>query len=581
MESVSREGTLLDAAIRRAGEIAAAYPPSARYQLLTSDFESVHQRLLTREEFTEELQRVKISPSTRLLSEVTARQSDALKNSRTTSAESFLLSDFQKTTSDFNNIRKDSLLKLNVVALPVQSVSNLLIDSCWIESPVVQINRPVELKVRLRNSGEQDSENVPVKLLINNTQRAVATVPVRAGNTAETTMTFTLNAGGWQRCEIQITDHPITFDDTYYLSFEVREKLNVLDITGNTPGPYLPSLFGNDPFFNYSKVSASNVNYSALGSNDLIVLSHLPEVSSGLSAELNKYLRSGGSVVVFPDSNANLVSYNSFIADDLLSEAVTGNDKVSEVDIQHPVFSDVFEKKNNREQNIDYPSVFKHYPLGRGGSGRIVLMKLQGGDPLLAEYRKDKGKLYLFTVPLFSGYSNLARHAMIVPVLYKISLLSINQPSFSYMLGREVPVETNAVMTGTEETFHMRNEELKTDFIPAVRNTASGVQVFPSGQIRHAGLYELTSSTGLIAVLAYNYDRRESVMQFYNESGLPAALSEAGLANAQVYKAAEPDFTKTINRAAEGISLWKYCIILTLVFLLAETLLLRFWKTAS
>src|SRR5688572_21984613 len=80
MEAVTREGSLLDVAKNKAREIAAAYKQSYRFQLLTNDFDPVHQRLISREEFIDQLELVRISPSSRQLSEVISRQKDALVN---------------------------------------------------------------------------------------------------------------------------------------------------------------------------------------------------------------------------------------------------------------------------------------------------------------------------------------------------------------------------------------------------------------------------------------------------------------------------------------------------------------------
>jgi hypothetical protein len=39
------------------------------------------------------------------------------------------------------------------------------------------------------------------------------------------------------------------------------------------------------------------------------------------------------------------------------------------------------------------------------------------------------------------------------------------------------------------------------------------------------------------------------------------------------------DFSTVVSAQSQGTHLWKWCLILTLLFLLAETLLLRLWKS--
>ena len=76
MEGQGREGTLLESSRTIAREIARSYKPSDRFQLLTCDFDPVHQRMLTRDEFMTALDGVKISPVSRTLSEVISRQAE-------------------------------------------------------------------------------------------------------------------------------------------------------------------------------------------------------------------------------------------------------------------------------------------------------------------------------------------------------------------------------------------------------------------------------------------------------------------------------------------------------------------------
>ncbi len=583
MESQSREGALLEVARRKSREIAAAFPPATRFQLLTNDFEAVHQRLYTREEFLDELERVKISPAGKSLSEVTLRQSEALHAASVFNGPRFIVSDFQRPFVDFENLADDSLSAINLVALPLQAPLNIYIDSCWLASPVVQLNKPVELIVRLVNSSNEDVDNIPVRLQLNGAQSAVASTGLEAGKSTEVTLTFSVNVPGWQQLEIEITDHPVTFDDHYYLAFDVREKLAVLGLDGNTAGPYLKAFFNQDPFFNYTAIPGSQVNYSAFKSQDVIILHQLPDISSGLTSELQRYIQQGGTVICFPDSSINLASYSEFlntVAGDNLSGLVRGNDKVNVVDMRHPVFQEVFESSRKSEGVIDYPSVTAHYVLGNSGkTNRRNLVKLTGGDPFLAEYASGRGSLYFFTVPLSPRFSNLARHALVVPMLYRMTILSMRSPSAAYTLGETKPVLISNTTVSGDEALHLKNSKLNTDVAPVVKNTASGMELLPGPSVQLAGNYNLTGSSGTIAGIALNYNRAESPMDFLPEEELVAAAEQVKGSVIRVYSPETGDLTKSIGRENEGIALWKYCIIATLLFLLAETLILRYWKT--
>src|ERR1700704_5446958 len=78
METLNKEGSLLDEAKRRAKEIASAYNLNDRFQLLTQDFEGKHQRLVSRDEFNDAVDEVKISPQSRSLQQIISRQQSLL-----------------------------------------------------------------------------------------------------------------------------------------------------------------------------------------------------------------------------------------------------------------------------------------------------------------------------------------------------------------------------------------------------------------------------------------------------------------------------------------------------------------------
>ncbi|MBL0096187.1 MAG: BatA domain-containing protein [Bacteroidetes bacterium] len=584
MDAVSSQGTLLEMARLKAREVIRSYPASTRFQVLTNDFEAFQQRLVSRDDAVDEVDRIKLSPVSRRLSEVVLRQKEAFSSASSANGTSYIISDFQKSTADFNVVKQDSSLNITLVALPLQETANVFIDSCWLSSPVVQINQPAELSVRIRNSSEKDAENVPVRLLLNGSQKAVASLSIPSGQSVSTTFSFTISQPGWQKAELSITDHPITFDDSYFFSFEVREKLNVLAVYEGNPSPYLPALFSNDPYFNYSSSGIGNVDYSGFAKQDLIVVDDISTFSSGLSDELKKYIDAGGSLCLFPDSAAELNSWRLFlnlVGADGISGLNTNADKVVQVEMQHPLFDGVFDPQKMKEGKIDYPSAMKYFELATVSQSRKqVLMKLQGGASFLSYYPAGRGNVYLFAVPLSPGFSNLSRHAIFAPLLYRMAVLSVKPFAFANTLGRTEPIVLNTAPPGGDEVFHLVNKKLSSDIIPGVKMMNSGLLIDVGEEITSSGHFELMKGNVVNAVLAFNFDRHESLMTFFTEDEISQELSNAGLSNWTLLKSTVQDVGKTLSVLNKGFSLWKYAIVLALLFLLMETLLIRFWKTA-
>jgi hypothetical protein len=583
MEGVSKDGPLLEVAKKKAIEVASAYPSTARFQLLTNDFLSVHQRLLTKEEFIDEVDRVKVSPVSKTMSQIVARQLDAFNIQANEEKELFIISDFQKSAADINQIKIESLAHLNFIELPVQNSSNAYIDSCWIESPIVQLNKTVELAVRVNNSGEEDLDNVPVTLKINGTQRAVASCAIAAKSSAMVKMSFTIAQPGWQKMKVSITDQPIVFDDDYFLSFNVKENLSVIALDGNNPGPYLRALYANDPFFKFSSVPVNQVDYSVMQNSQVIVLNQLKEISNGLSEELKKFLQKGGSVICFPDSAIDLNSYSpalTSLVGESYSSLIRTNDKVAKLDFKNGIFNDVFDESTKNQTNLDLPKVNAYYSLNTAvASGRNSLMQLESGASFLSEYTVGKGKMYLFTVPLNSAFCNLSQHALIVPLLYKMAILSMNLPQNSAIIGEKDELFVSENISVGDNVLHLTNEENKTDIVPQMKTVNGGIQIATNGLLTKAGYYNLTNANTTYAVFSFNYNRKESNMQFMSEDDLKSKAEESHLTNYAFYNDQGGSLTKKISRLSEGIALWKYCIIIALLAFLAEILIIRIWKT--
>jgi hypothetical protein len=67
-------------------------------------------------------------------------------------------------------------------------------------------------------------------------------------------------------------------------------------------------------------------------------------------------------------------------------------------------------------------------------------------------------------------------------------------------------------------------------------------------------------------------------MRFNDIASLNEKINALRLKNFVTLKSDQVDITSSISTMNDGKLLWKYCIILVLLFLALETLLLKFWK---
>ena len=114
MAALSQNAPLLERAKQRAREIVQAYGVEDEFQILTSDFEGRHQRLVSREDALNLIEEIRLSPASRELSKVLTRQQQALGTGRADTQTAYVISDFQQNAADVQNFR-DTTLELCLV----------------------------------------------------------------------------------------------------------------------------------------------------------------------------------------------------------------------------------------------------------------------------------------------------------------------------------------------------------------------------------------------------------------------------------------------------------------------------------
>ncbi|GAA4091218.1 BatA domain-containing protein [Mucilaginibacter panaciglaebae] len=570
MQALNREGSLLDEAKRRAKEIASAYSMNDKFQLLTQDFEGKHQRLLSRDEFDDAVDVVHISPRNRSLQQVIDRQQSLLSMQPGASRTIDIISDFQKNISNGRRLKVDTGIHVSLVQLSANTPANVAVDSVWLLSAIHRPGETEKLVVRLHNYANESSTKIPLKLAINGEQKALGGFTINAHAIQNDTLTFSGLKPGWQRGEITLQDNPVTFDNQFYFSFNVKQQMPVLLIDGGTANPYLKALFSTDQFFTASRTTDGNVDYSALSNYPLVVLSDVKALSAGLAQQLKVYVRKGGTLAVFPAVDADITNYKAFLQQMVAAypeKLLTENIKVSSLNLQNPVFKNIFE---DFPQNPDLPVIKKYYQLSLAPGINENLMQLQGGGAFWAGYNSGKGKVYVAAVPLNEDFSNLPRHALFVPIMFRIALLSGHDQPLFYLLGHDETIEAPPVQSSDKQLLKLVKG--KESVIPDVKQQEGSTLLYVSDQLQETGLYDLKRQDSTVSVMAFNDNRSESDLHYYTPPELDKILADRG----NVIEPTRGAVKDIISQADFGVQLWKLCIILALIFLAAEILLTRY-----
>ena len=573
MEAVNKEGSLLDEAKRKAKEIVNSYQINDRFQLLTNDFEGKHQRLLNADEFLLAIDELKISSSSRLLQQVLNRQQDIF--SGTSNRFLYLISDFQNGFTGTEKIKIDPLTNVSLLKVEANKLPNIAVDSVWFLSPIHSVNIAERLVVQLRNFGEQDAQNVPLKLIVNNQQKAISSLNIKSGKTKLDTLSFNGLNLGWQKAVIQIKDFPLTFDDELNFSFDVKANQNILSINGLKAGNYIKALYGADDYFKLTEMSEANINYAAFKKFDLIILNEITNPSSGLAQELKAYVSNGGTAVIFPDLNSNQQIYSTFLtAIDLPAVAELNKipTKVSAIELNNPLFKDVFE---SFPKKIDLPQVNSYFSFkDNSNHNKENLLSLPANKVFFAKYLNGNGRIYLSATSLNKEVSNFSTHPLFVPLMYKIAFTSIIDNELYYTVMKNNVLESKKIDVGKNQSVTLISEGF--EIIPEIRNSNGKTLLYVADQVKKAGFYDLKKGDTTLSVFAFNENRLESDMHYSSKPDLEKLFGNQPftLLNANT------DLIKTaVAIKNNGTELWKLCLILSLIFIAIEILLIKFFNT--
>jgi hypothetical protein len=561
---------LIDLAKERARKIVNAYSEEDRFQILTNDFEGKHQRLVSKEEALAYIEEVNISPAVQPISKVINRQKQLLKSENKIS---FLISDFQKSTTDIRNYT-DTLMELNLLPIQHSIQKNVSIDSVWFEAPTQILNQTTNLIVKFTNHDNNPVEGLKASLWKDGQEKPIGLLDMVSRGTVIDTVAITILKTGIHEAEIRINDFPVQFDDKFYFSFKVKENVNVLSINQNGPNSFLTSLFNGISYFKFENSNLGQVQFQKFKDYDLILLNELKTITSGFTNEIKKYIEQGGKVFVVPSAESEISNYNAFLST-LGAPGIQKWDKtprvVSQINTQDFIFSDVYEKVG---PNLRLPETKSNFVFNGGTGGSQNLLTYRDGTAFLTKHILGDGQFFVCASTLNIANSNLvANGEVFVPMLYKMSSTKNRGDRLSYSIGVDQIIEVENKKTSNETIYKLKGQ---TEFIPSQIALGKKVVLDVKGQVKNDGYYDLILQDRILDKLAFNYNRKESNLDLYTPADLKKIVNNDKINIVEF--GAQEGMKEFVGEKDQGTVLWKWFLIASLLFLLLEVLIIRFLK---
>lgn len=525
MSNTGSKGTLLEEAKRQLFDIVNSYPAGISFTLLTNDpLPPVH---LTKDEILNTAGSVKTSAAAKKLSDLFKEIQYLTSGKRTTF---FLLSDFQTRNCDFQHISSDTLIDPIFLVLEPENHNNLYIKEVSFPQPFHKKNQNDRLSVRIVNSSSKDFTNVPLSLTLNEKKKSIHKVNLPADSEQSVEISYLNTGNGLYRGIVEISDFPLIFDNKFYFSYRIDDKINILCIEQEQHCPYFGKLFSDTASYSLSYVNVHQTARIDFQDYQLVILDRLNTSWTGLESELENYVLEGGSLFVLPGENRSANVANRFLQKmhaPRYGEADT-NTVIFSVETQASLFKDVFEKQEDRTH---YPAVRHFYRLLLPAHCEKLLTDKKG-NTLLSASSHGKGNLYVSAFSYDPENSDMVFHPLFVPLLVNMAYNMSSNLNVSYTVCSGLPFPLHDKGKADLSSPKVRKLGNGLEFMAEIRKDISGNLLLQNTEnLQEAGLYEIISQNRIVDLLACNYDRTESQLQFCSIQELQKQFPSARVEN--------------------------------------------------
>lgn len=510
----------------------------------------------------------------------------------------YILSDFQKNNFiDISSSNPTADYSVFAVNIGKREVNNISLQDFKIESEIIEQGRDVKLSVNVHNYSQYALSNKTINIYSRSSDsnfvlKGEKVVDLQSSENKKVEFTFKAEKSGNNSGMLELVienaqDDEIKYDNKIYFSFYIPEKFKI-------------GLIGNDTKFiklaieSASSLLADSVKNKSnlfeiieqnsipfkLSDYNIVFVSGTDKFGNTEIESLSDYVVSGGTVYFFPSQNADLNSYNNLFTKlnsahltNLNSDAdLNKSIKMGRANFEHPMLSGIFknEKLNFTSDKfiLDSPEIKSFFTITPGEKD-VTLIELSNNKPFLVENNVGEGKILLCAVSANDKMSDFPMKSIFVPLIVRsifYSLGNVNQSD--YTIGRNNVVNLNQAFRVSSVVNPFKN---KITYSPSI---SSSYIAFPYNNFSSIqGIYSFSDSANAKNSFALNFNSIESNLGKADSKQIESFLKRY-FKNVKVVNDIN-QVKESVKEAKLGIELWKYFLILALIFVAAELFLSR------
>ena len=434
-----------------------------------------------------------------------------------------------------------------------ENTNNIAVDSVFINQT---LDNFYEIGVKLDGFGA-NFKDIPIALYNKNKLIAKTVVNFESKNK---TINFTIPKEDFHGY-VSITDNGLEYDNNYYFSISKPEKSNVISIGDTEKSGFLSRIYTSKEF-NYSNFSLQTLDYNLLDKQDAIVLNELNNIPQALQTTLKTFAEKGGNVILIPSTESSVTNLNSFLANFGIVQfkSLTDSEKViTKINFSHPLFSSVFEKKVT---NFQYPNTKISFDIGNSAP---MVLGYSDQTAFLSALQNGVSSVYIFAAPINKLNSNFQNSPIIVPTFYNMAQNAQKAGISAMIIGDSKPFIAETLLS-KDEIVTIKNAT--ENFIPVQQILSNKVKLTFNDNPKEAGNFGVFNNNQSTENISFNYKRTESNLENTN----PEAASEF-----KEISSVDSIFDNLQANRADN-QLWKWFVILALLFITLEILIQKFVK---
>ena len=468
-----------------------------------------------------------------------------------------IISDFQEHIVDeVDRLVRDSI---SLLLIPIQSVAtqNLYVDSVFLQNPFSIGDNKRIVGVRLSNSGTTKIESALVRVYNADRQLSSVAVSIEAG--ASETIFFEIENSNKSIYRLEVEDYGVDFDNDYFFTLPDFEALKI-SVIGDENNRAIEAIFENPDYFDLRIYSNSTIDFERFFSSDLVIIHSMDQLPEWFDMD-----RLTGDLLVVPSATLDVSNYSSRLGMTVTPSQDSTFSQLNSSGFKHPFFDGLFDELDSKTA---FPNVKNLYNV-RGATDELLI----ADRPYLQRF-EGENKVYWFNSPLVDGYSELQNHALFLPILYRIAEDSRGfNEALAHVL-TDAPIQIN-VESRPGDLLELAGEN--GEYVPSFYFNQASLILTLSPDLNDPGFYYLLAGADTLKVLALNSDRKESIMDRMDADELSAHF--AASPNVRVLASgASNSLNASLSELSNGKELWKYALLLALLFLVVETALHRWLK---